>query len=220
MSENTNVTPLKAPPITGGDFEQLPVGVFVARCFRQVDIGTQQTTWKNTTKHVRQVILFFEILADDEDKPVRMSDGERVFTINKTYTFSMNAKANLRQDLDAWRGKPFTDEEAGEFDLTELLDKYCLLQVVHSESNGKTWANIGTIMTTKKSPDAVNEVASFSALAPNMEIFEALPDWIKDKVRAAGEWDEAYEKGGITPSGEARPNPEGMTQAEVDATPF
>lgn len=219
MSENANVTPLKAPPVTGGDFEQVPVGVYVARCFRMVDLGTQETTFNGATKMKRQVMLFWELLQDDDGKDVRMENGSP-FTISKTYTFSLHPKAGLRQDLDAWRGNPFTDEQAKDFDLTNLLGVHCLLQVTHNESNGKTWANVGTIMTTKKKPEGVNEISSFSAAAPNMNVFEQLPDWIKDKVRGAEEWEAEHEQGGITKSGEVKPNPEGMTQEEVDATPF
>jgi hypothetical protein len=31
--------------------------------------------------------------------------------ISRRYTMSLGKKANLRKDLEAWRGKPFTDDE-------------------------------------------------------------------------------------------------------------
>ena len=84
----------------------------------------------------------------------------------------MNKKANLRQDLDAWRGVPFKDDEADGFDITKLLDKFCKIQVVHNVSGDKTYANVGSIMTTKKTAEAVNEIVGFSVADPDMEVFE------------------------------------------------
>jgi len=69
---------LKVNKGSGGDFEQVPEGVFVARCYSLVDIGTQQTTYKGEAKFVQQVVITWELL-DDEAK---MKDG-RPFTISK-----------------------------------------------------------------------------------------------------------------------------------------
>ena len=185
-----SVKPIKASVGGGGDFELVPAGVYLARCYRMIDIGTQQVTSKKFgTKNVRQVMLYWELLQDDDGEKVAMEDG-RPFSISKTYTLSMNKKANLRQDLDAWRGVPFKDDEADGFDITKLLDKFCKIQVVHNVSGDKTYANVGSIMTTKKTADAVNEIVGFSVADPDMEVFEKLPDWVKTKVQESAEWND------------------------------
>ncbi len=184
--------PIKAP-VGGGDFELVPAGVYLARCYKMIDIGTQSVTSKAFgTKEVRQVIISWELLQDDDGQAVAMEDG-RPFSISKTYTLSMNSKATLRKDLDSWRGVPFKDAEAADFDITNLLDKFCKLQVVHNQSGDKTYANVGSIMTTKKTAKAVNEAVGFSMAEPDMEVFKALPEWLQNKIRESDEWNDDAE---------------------------
>ncbi|UOF80522.1 phage associated protein [Caudoviricetes sp.] len=188
-----SVKPITASVGGSGDFELVPAGVYLARCYKMVDMGTQKVVSKKFgTKEVRQVILYWELLQDDDGGKVAMEDG-RPFSISKTYTLSMNKKANLRSDLDSWRGVPFTDAEAEGFDITKLLDKFCKLQVVHNKSGDKVYANVGSIMTTKKTAEGVNEVAGFSMADPDMEVFGKLPQWLQDKIRESAEWDDDVE---------------------------
>lgn len=188
-----SVKPIKASVGGSGDFEQVPADVYLARCYKMVDIGTQQvTSEKFGTKEIRQVILYWELLQDDDGEKVAMEDG-RPFSISKTYTLSMNKKANLRSDLDSWRGVPFTDADAEGFDITNLLDKYCKLQVVHNKSGDKVYANVGSIMTTKKKVDGVNAVVGFSMADPDMAVFNDLPEWLQNKIRESAEWNDDAE---------------------------
>lgn len=180
--------PITASVGGSGEFELVPAGVYLARCYKMIDIGTQTVTSKAFgSKDIRQVILSWELLQDDDGEKVTMEDG-RPFSISKTYTLSMNSKANLRKDLDSWRGVPFKDAEADGFDITKLLDKFCKLQVVHNVSGDKTYANVGSIMTTKKSAEGVNEVVGFSMADPDMEVFGKLPEWLQNKIRESAEW--------------------------------
>lgn len=182
---------IKAPVGNSEEFELVPAGVYLARCYKMVDIGTQQiTSAKFGTKDVRQVIIYWELLQDDDGEAVFMKDGKRVFSISKTYTLSMHKKANLRADLDAWRGKPFTDAEAADFDVAKLLGVPCKIQVVHNTSGDKVYANVGSIMTTKKKVEGVNSVVEFSIDSPDMKVFEELPQWLKDKIQGSAEWDD------------------------------
>lgn len=187
--EIMSVKPIKAKVGNNEDFEQIPAGVYLARCYKMVDIGTQNVhTAKWGDKDVRQVILSWELLQDDDGNPVFMKDGESIFSISKKYTLSMNKKANMRKDLDSWRGKPFTDKEADDFDITKLLDKFCKLQVVHTTTGDKTYSNVATLMNTTKTAKGVNEVIGFSIDDPDMEVFAKLPQWQQDKIREAAEW--------------------------------
>ena len=183
-----SVKPIIASAGNTTEFELVPAGVYLARCYKMIDIGTQQVASKKFgTKEIRQVILSWELLQDDDGGKVAMEDG-RPFSISKTYTLSMNSKANLRKDLDSWRGVPFKDEEAEGFDITKLLDKFCKLQVVHNISDDKTYANLGTIMNTKKAVEGVNEIAGFSISDPDMEVFGKLPEWLQTKIKESNEW--------------------------------
>lgn len=186
----SKVTPIKAPLSSGGDFEIAPEGVFLARCYKMVDVGTQTSTGAYGTKEARTVYLYWELLETADGEPVTMENGTQPFSIFNSYTLSMHPKANLRKHLDSWRGKKFTDEEAAEFDITKLLDKFCLIQVAHSKSKDgqKTYANIDAIMTTKKTAKGVNEIVSFSIENPDTEVFNDLPEWLQRKIEEAPEW--------------------------------
>lgn len=49
-------------------------------------------------------------------------------------------------------------------------------------------------MTTKKKLDGVNEVSSFSIENPDMEVFNALPEWLQAKIEDAPEWEDTEEE--------------------------
>src|SRR3990167_3685661 len=54
-----------------------------------------------------QVVLAFEVAETADEGPFA---GNRM-TISKFYTLSLSEKANLRKDLEGWRGKSFTESE-------------------------------------------------------------------------------------------------------------
>lgn len=181
--------PIKAAVGGSGDFELVPAGVYLARCYQMIDLGTQKVVSKQFgTKSVRQVMLYWEILQDDDGKDVFMEDGKRVFSISKTYTLSMHKKAGLRKDLDSWRGEPFTDAEADGFDITKLLGVFCKLQVVHNKSGDRVFANVNSIMTTKKKAKGVSALVGFSVEDPEMDVYESLPEWLQNKIADSKEW--------------------------------
>jgi hypothetical protein len=170
----------------GGDFELTPNGSFIGRCYRMIDIGTQPG-FTDQDKPQRKVYIYWELLEDEDGEPVTMKDN-RPFSVNKKYTLSINPKANLRKDLDAWRGIAFKDDEAEAFDITKLLGTYCRIQVVHEDSNGKTYANVSSIGYTKKKPEGVNDTSWWSVEEPDMEVFEKMPDYFKEKIEQSPEF--------------------------------
>jgi hypothetical protein len=170
----------------GGDYELLPDGVYTARCFKVIDLGTQAVSWNNETKYQPKLMLTWEILDDN----VKMKDG-RPFATSKTYTASLNEKSTLYQDLVKWRGQAFSNEELLGFDISKLLGAYCTLQIIHNTGdNGKTYANIAGIMKTKERPAGINQEVMFDINNPDMQVFNDLSDYLKDKIRSSQEWKE------------------------------
>lgn len=173
------------------EFELVPEGVYIARCFKILDLGTQPISYQGEEKDPkRKVAIFWELLDGD-----MMSDG-KPFTMQKTYTLSLDQKATLRADLQAWRGVSFTEEELMGFDLENVLGKYCRMQITHTHKNDKTYANISSIMSMKNSeaeaaPKGVNSNVFFDIVNPDMKAFESLPDYWKEKIESAPEWSEA-----------------------------
>ncbi|MFH1486594.1 MAG: hypothetical protein ABIH46_11030 [Chloroflexota bacterium] len=117
---------------SGRQFEPAPEGVHVGVCVDVVDKGPQDTPWGKKQK----VELRFQI----EEK---MESGEHFLAL-RWFTNSLNERAALREFLETWRGKRYTDEEAkAGVDLEGLINVPALLTIVHTErDNGGVFATI------------------------------------------------------------------------------
>jgi len=164
----------------GADFEITPEGTYIGRCIKVIDLGTQTTTGQYGTKQQRKVMITWELL----DDKIKMEDG-RPFATSQFYTASLHEKAKLRHDLEAWRGKKFNDDELEGFDLKNVLGKYAMIQIVHSE-DGK-YANINAIMSTKEKPKGVNELVLFDIDNPDMDVLDAMSDKMQEKIKSSPE---------------------------------
>lgn len=125
---------------TRKEFTPAPEGLHQAVCVDVVDLGLQDTPWGSKQK----VDLRWQIDQQNEEtgKP---------FLVTKRYTLSLNEKATLRQHLEAWRGKKFTQEELGGFDLERLLGVNGQVQVVHNlADDGRVFANVQAVVPLGK----------------------------------------------------------------------
>lgn len=199
----------------GQDYAPHPQGAFAARCVRVIDIGTQRTEFKGEVKNVKKVILAFETSE-------LMSGGEfdgKPFLITNRYTASTSDKSILRKDLKSWRGRDFTEEELQAFHLKNVLNKPCMLNVIHTERNGKVYANIASIMPLPKGMNAnkaVSEPYFFDLDDPDMEVFEKLSPKMKELIMDTPEWKaREYAKGE-----QESANAESIPAEEYDDIPF
>lgn len=81
-------------------------------------------------------------------------DDGKPFTVRKRYTLSLHEKAALRKDLESWRGRAFTEQELQGFDLENLLKVPALLNIIHNQKDGSTFANVASIMRLPKTMQA------------------------------------------------------------------
>src|SRR5262249_51879996 len=107
-------------------FETVPPGTYLGICYQIVDLGHQKTTYNGEVRQVHKIRMSWELPHET------MADG-RPMAVSKEYTFSLSKNAHLRSDLEAWRAKPFTDEELGNVDLAKLLGFPAFITVVHKE---------------------------------------------------------------------------------------
>ena len=84
---------------------------------------------------------------------------------------SLSEKANLRKDLESWRGKAFTAEELKGFDIEKLIGVNAMASIIHNQSGDRTYANISSISKLMK---GLQPMAT--------ENKRTLPEWI-DKLR-------------------------------------
>ena len=167
----------------GGDFKRAPAGSHIAVCNLVADCGLQPGSAQYPAPK-RKIYVRFEIPAERVEYEKDGKQVEGPLTIGSFYTASMNEKATLRKHLEGWRGKKFSDDEAAGFDVSALLGKACMLNVVESESGGKTYSNIAGIGSMPRgvpTPQAENTLLYFDSESdPNK--LEALPKWLREKI--------------------------------------
>lgn len=173
----------------GGKLPLHPTGAYPFRCVRIIDLGTQQSEYKGRARSVRKVRLVWE-------SPEVMGDeagdfAGKPFLVTQDFTQSLSDKAALRQALESWRGRPFTQQELRGFDLADVLGKPCMLNIVHNTKGENTYANISSIMPLPKGMTchkAVTEAIFFSLGDFDQGLFDKLSDRLKETIAKSPEY--------------------------------
>ena len=171
----------------GSSIAPLEAGTYPAICYGLVDIGWQYN--EAYKKSSPKLIIMWEIPGET----ITIDGEEKSRVISQTYTVSLNEKATLRKDLTSWRGKDFTDEELKAFDIRSILNVPCLLNIIHKESNGRTYANISGIMKLPKGvkvPRGTMEPVVFDLDASDLDEIKELPEWIQKKIQESDTYKE------------------------------
>lgn len=128
--------------LTGNNFTPAPAGGHAAVCIDFIDLGVEKGEWQGKPIARPKCKIVFEIDA-------AMPSGQR-FIVQRKFTASLVPKGQLLPFLTSWRGKAFTADELRGFDTESLIDVPALLQIVHVEKGGETYANIDSIMFPPK----------------------------------------------------------------------
>jgi hypothetical protein len=171
------------------NYQPVPSGNHVARAIQMIELGTISYEWQGEKKSLHKVRITWELPL--ETKVFHEEKGEQPFVISKEYTLSMHEKSNLRKDLESWRGQPFTEKEAESFDITKLLEKPCMINIVHTHKDGNTYANVVGITPLPKGmvcPPQVNPTFVLSYDEFDFNKFDGLPQFMKDKMMATPEF--------------------------------
>lgn len=137
-----NRTTVRKPE--GGDFTVAPEGLHQAVCVDVWDVYTESRPEEYGGGLVDKTRLVWEIDQADPktNKPIQ---------VHMIYTASLHEKAKLRQHLESWRGRKFTQAELEGFDLEHLIGVNCQLQVIHRIGrNGNTYGNVSAIVPLGK----------------------------------------------------------------------
>lgn len=173
-------------------------GTHIAKCVSLIDLGTQKP-FNEKFKPSQKVMITFAVT----DEKYTNSDDEEVYkTISKEYANSLNSKSNLYKDLNAWRGKRFTDEELKGFDLRNIVGVPCQISITHTEKDGNKYANIGSVTGVPKGIKVEEEMDTlvFDLDDPDTyDNFTNIPEWIQNKITSCIDFEklpfnEWYEK--------------------------
>ena len=171
--------------------EKLEAGAYTAVSSMLIDLGMQNNEKFGKTQ--RKVRLFWNITGET----VKIGDEELPRTISKEYSLSLGEKSNLRKDLQAWRARPFTEEELKGFKLVNILNKGCQLQIIINEKNGKTYNDIAGIMSLPKGMTIESLEKTYVFDLEEQETWgtwEKIPTWVQETIKKA----ENYESSGLS----------------------
>ena len=173
--------PIIAKDNTESKFSKIPLpesGTTQAVCCAVWDLGLQKTNFNGEEKTQHKVIIAWEIV-----EKINVPDSEyngKPYMLNRKYTLSLGDKANLRKDLESWRGKPFTaDEIKNGFDLDKLYGVNCYIGIKHEQDRNdltKVYANVTAILPLPKGT---------AKIAPVRLREEAPPKWVLEKISQA-----------------------------------
>lgn len=176
----------------GQQRELIPAGNYLGRCYQMIEIGTVNEIILGTAKTLKKVRIGWEL--PTELKVFNEEKGEQPCVISKEFTLSMHEKSGLRAALKSWRGKDFSEEEAKAFDITKLLGVPCMINIIHKPGKAdpsKTYQEIAGITGVPKGmqvPDQINRTMCLSYDNFDIDLFDSLPDFIKDKMRGSLEY--------------------------------
>lgn len=169
-----------------------PSGTHIARCVQVIDLGTTEDvspTYGTKIKHKVRITweLPFELNVFDEKK------GEQPFFISQKYTVSLGEQANLRKDLESWRGRPFTVDELKGFDLANILGAPCQVTILHQtgKQSGKLREVVSAITPLAKGmvcPPAISELVSYDVGDGQSEVYQKLPKFLQEDISKCHEW--------------------------------
>ena len=192
---------MKAPVKESKNIDPVPEDTHHSICIAVYDLGTSyHEGYVYQDKKIpggdrRDCVLIFEI--PKQRFKFRKDDEEFDLprTIPKKYNFSMSQNANLRRDMQTWRGRAFTDLEAADFEFRALLGANALLGIIHKSSKSqpdKKFAEIASITKLvegmeKKRPETPVSFFCFDDSDAN-EFPNEMPEWVEKIIKESHEW--------------------------------
>lgn len=212
-------------PSNTKSFDPVESGNYLARVVRVIDLGLQtQRPYKGQEKPpVNQISVTYELVTeflkdedgnDMEDKPRFVSETLSLYPLS-------NEKAKSTQRMTGIDPSGELDGDWG-----QATGRACTVTIVQnvSKSNGKTYANVGSVTPAMKGievPPLVNPEMVFDLESPDLDVFNQLPEWlqgvIKDNLEFNGSPLQAA-LNGTTPA--PAPAPEPGVEDDEEESPF
>jgi len=192
----------------------LAVDNYPARVVQIVDLGLQDGgEWQGDKKPpVNKLRITYELVdvfmvdaegVEQEDKPLWLSEDIKLYSPEVD-----RATCNKRY-------KALDPQETFDYDWSELVGLPCTVLTKHKESKGKTYCNIANVspyVVSKRNPELpelVNPAVVFTLDEPDMEVFNKMPEWIQDQIKANLEFKgsplDIALNGGAKPKAAAKP---------------
>lgn len=176
-----------------GDF--LTNGEYPARLIKIIDLGNQEVTYSD--KAQPQILFEFEVF----------TRSGKSFTVNRQFNVSFYPTATLRKFLETWRTRNYTPQDLEDIKLDTLLGMTGMMKIVINTTGGKSYTNIDSIYYVKglSVPPSSNTFVILDFAQPNLDVFNSLPEWIRNKILNAADCPSLF-------SGKPEPQPSFVPQ--------
>ena len=185
----------------GSNIPPIEEGTYIAVCKSIIDLGDQ---WSEKFKKASPKVLFVWAIPDETID----INGETVpRTVSGTYSASLAEKSNLRKMLEGWRGRKFSPDELKGFDLRNVLNVPCFVNIVHKPSadGSRTYTEVAAVMRLHKgvTPPECDMPATIYSIEEDFtfEKMTDLPEWIQGRIKSSEQF-KAFESGEV-PAAEA-----------------
>lgn len=134
-----------ATSTAGSNYQSCPAGTHPATAIGVLHLGTHWETYKG--QDARKVVIMaivFEI-EYEEGSNLKRTWMCRSFNVglDKQGKMVLGDKSNLKKMLAGWRGKGYAEGE--QIDISAVLNRDCLVGVVHDIKEEKTYARIDSV---------------------------------------------------------------------------
>lgn len=170
-----------APPMEAGSYLGVCIGV--------VGLGEQETRWNGKTRYAEKIKFVFEI----PEETIQQDGEERPRQLSTELSMAKKESSKIRQFLSGWLGRVLSDDEYMNMEFFELIGRNAILNVVRSEDN--QYANIASaspLLKGQKPVQTVSKTLKFDANDWNDEEFEALPEYLKERIKKSTQYKNAH----------------------------
>lgn len=167
--------------------ENIEPGTYPARLVQIISLGLQpQRPFKGEPKPPCAELMFTYELVDTFMKDEDGNDLEdKPRWISETFPLRSLAAENAKSTE---RYLAFDPDKNFDGDFAQLIGMPINVTIVNNASGDKVYDNVATVSTMRakdvaKCPELVNPSKVFDLDEPDMEVFNALPQWIRDKIK-------------------------------------
>jgi len=170
---------------SGSSIPLLPDDMYDAVCVQVIDLGTQKIEYQGQTKMSRKALFSWVV----DGQTVEIDGKRKPRMVSKEYTLSLSERANLRKDLEGWRGSKFTD--VAKFDISKVIGTSCRL-LVGTTGTGRS----NKVEAVKKAIKQVAVPAGVEKILFRLEDWKGgelppIPNWIIERIKLSPEYKRA-----------------------------
>lgn len=192
-------------PVNKTTYTLAPKGTHIARVYKFMNLGTRLQEYQGKPKDYPDTLVTFTLELPNEMNEFEVeTDGvkEKVskpFVISREFTLSMGRKSNLRPFVEGIIGTTLSDEEAGSFDIEQLVGMTCQATITHEQSKtdpDRKYAKLVSVAPLMKgivAPEPINQPVVQDVKTMTLDEINALPEFLQKKIRVSDEFKSRFD---------------------------